>query len=277
MKKRYFLTRSGARGTSGIRGGRSVPGAVLLTGAGLCVIAALFLLLRVLAPGALAFITAPLWGAGAHLSASVESGSHGLQNAAALAQERDALVQSNQRLIEENAVLTARITDLEHLAGSASSTVLSIPGSIVAGVLARPPEAPYDTLVLALPNGTSVKSGDVVLAQGGVPVGSIASSARGIAHVRLYSSSAVESAGWLGALRTPVTLVGRGAGSYFASIPGTEQASVGDMVYLPGPGALPVGTIARVDKDPSSPTVTLQIRPLVNPFTLTEVLIVSKS
>ena len=56
-----------------------------------------------------------------------------------------------------------------------------------------------------------------------------------------------------------------------ASVPRSAGISVGDTVYAPGPGSLPIATVARVDSVPSSPAVTLRILPSLNLFSVTRV------
>ena len=48
---------------------------------------------------------------------------------------------------------------------------------------------------------------------------------------------------------------------------------VGDMVYAMGPGAQAVGVVSAVGNDPSSPRSRVDIKPLVNPFSITWVTI----
>ncbi len=60
-----------------------------------------------------------------------------------------------------------------------------------------------------------------------------------------------------------------GAGSFSSTIPQTSSVAVGDTVYVPGPGALPIGTVIKIDTDASSPTEVLHVQPLVNLFSIT--------
>ena len=53
-----------------------------------------------------------------------------------------------------------------------------------------------------------------------------------------------------------------------ASVARAANIAVGDVVSVPGPGELPVGSVVRVDSDPLSPAVTLRIMPAANLFSL---------
>lgn len=264
MKRQFYPSPSGFR---------RAPGVAVVVATGVLVLGVLFVLLRVVAPGILAVATTPLWQAGTMLGAVVESSTGGFTNTATLTRERDALAAQNQVLSNENAVLAAKLGDFALLMGTATSTLSSIKGT-PAGVLSRPPITPYDTLIVQMPAGRPAHQGDMVMALGGIPVGTVESVQGSVAHVQLYSSPGVVTAGWIGTVRAPVELTGVGSGAFTATLSKDAVVAEGDSVYSPGPGALPLGTVVRVDRDPSSPLVTLQIRPLVNPFSLTWVDIV---
>jgi hypothetical protein len=91
--------------------------------------------------------------------------------------------------------------------------------------------------------------------------------------VLLYSSPKATVDGWIGEKRLPVTLTGESAGSFSASLSHESGVAVGDVLYLPGPGALPAGTVARISSDPSSTNDVVYIVPYVNIFSLTWVAI----
>lgn len=223
------------------------------------VLIAVLAVLRIFFPGALAAVAAPLWSAGDYLA--VHAGFP--KGSAALQAEVDRLRAENAALASENRILAATAGD--EAAKSAG---------IMAGVLARPPQSPYDALIIAKGNDDGVYAGMRVLAAG-VPVGVVESASSGSARVVLYSASGQESEGWIGTAKTPVTLHGLGAGAFAADVPREAGAAEGDIVYLPGPGALPMGTVMKVESSASSPRAILRIRPYANPFTMTSVHVVA--
>lgn len=216
-------------------------------------------LLRLFFPGALIALTAPLHGAGEYLTLHLFPG-----NAVTLARENAALKEENAALLAKNADLAAARADIGEEAES----------GIYAGVLARPPGSPYDSLIIGKGNDAGVFVGMRVLA-GGVPVGTIVSASGGSARVALYSAPGTDTDGWAGAARVPVTLHGEGGGGFSADVPKDAKIAEGDLVYLPGPGALAAGTIVAIESQPSSARATLRIRPAANPFTMTTVRVVA--
>lgn len=254
---------------------RTTPSGGLFSSVGRLVAAVFALLvflifvLRLAAPGLLARLATPLWQAGDAL-AGAAAVAIPLESRAGLLEDRERLARENEALLNQNAALAARVTDLERLLGGRTEA----PGGILAGVLARPPVSPYDVLILDRGAEAGIAEGDRVLGPGGAPVGIITQTGTGSARATLYSEPGRITEAWLGAERIPVRLVGASAGAFDAELPGTAGALVGDGVYVPGPGALPLGIVSAVITDPSSPTVTLRIRPAANPFSLTWVTIV---
>lgn len=222
------------------------------------------LVVRFAFPGALTALMTPLWGTGTALTAAAGGASAYFGDRPSLVAERDRLTAENEALLQTNRMLDARAQDLERLLGSRTEA-----GSgILAGVLARPPVAPYDVLVIDQGSEDGVVIGAFVSGPGGVPVGTVEDALPGSSRVVLYSAPGRKTEGWAGDVRTPVTLEGIGGGIFRASIPRDAAVIVGDTVYVPGPGSIPVGSVTSVNLDPSSPRSSIEVRPYVNVFTL---------
>jgi hypothetical protein len=238
-----------------------VPGGPFVIYAALVVIAAIVFVLNVFFPGAMMTVAAPVWNAGNAVSTAIGTVTAPFLNNATLVGERDRLALENLALNEENRTLRARIAD--------QGGFLLGTGRVRAGVLARPPVSPYDTLGVSLPPGTGIALGSTAYGPGGVPLGTLEVISGSYGRVGLYSSGGRETEGWVGEKRIPITLVGRGGGAFSATLPRESGALMNDVVYVPGPGALPIGSIARIDSDPSAPRAIVHIAPYVNLFSLT--------
>jgi cell shape-determining protein MreC len=183
-------------------------------------------------------------------------------DAAEQAAHIDALQAEVRALANENAALVARLADIGAPADDEAE-------SIRAGVIARPPLAPYDMLIIGAGAMDGVELGALVTAEGGVPVGSVSSVAAHTAQVSLFSSPGRSTEGWAGETRIPLTLFGKGSGAFAAEVPRDAGIIIGDQVFVPGPGALPVGRVKEVETGPSSPSATIRIEPLANVFSIT--------
>lgn len=238
----------------------------ILSGGGAAAAAVALLVLIVLAvrfaaPGLLARLSSPLWNAGARLTASVGSIA-GTRASEASPQE---LAAENTALTAQNAALTAKVADLTALLGTRTEPEKGI----VASVLARPPVAPYDVLIIDQGTNAGVALGALAFGPGGTPVGTVGVATSRESRVALFSTKGLQTNAWIGASRIPVTLTGAGAGAFTASLPRTAGVAPGDGVYVAAYGAVPIGTVVKVESDPSSPSVNLDVRPYTNPFSLT--------
>ncbi|HUQ29971.1 MAG TPA: rod shape-determining protein MreC [Candidatus Paceibacterota bacterium] len=253
MKKTFLARRNALLSPSGLTAGTVVLLVVLACGA-----------VRFVAPNVFLTVFAPVLRTGNALALRTESFVSGFQNAQMLAAANERLTSENAALSLQNRMLTEQVSDFSALAGPGD-----LPSAgVVAGVLARPPESPYDTLIISRGTNGGVTLGMEAFGAGGTPLGIVTETSASFARVTLFSTSGRHSSGWVGKNRVPVTLVGQGAGAFTATIPKAANTSVGDGVFLPGPGALLIGTVTALESDPSSPAVTLLIHPALNPFSI---------
>lgn len=254
--KRTFLARRNAL----------LTGQVATYGAFALAFAVLALLVRLIAPNFFWTITTPLFRA----SDAVSSGVHGFLssfgNAVALTEQNEKLIAENAALASENQALIEKNASLTTLLG-VSSAAKNISG-VLAGVVARPPASPYDTLVVAAGSKQGVVLGMEAFGESGIPIGFVSSVLDDFSRVTLFSAPGVTTNGWVGKADVPVSLSGAGGGALSASIARAANITQGDIVYVPGPGQLPIGNVARIDSDPLSPGVTLRIQLASNPFSL---------
>lgn len=241
-----------------------ISSARLSWGAAALLVAVCALLLRLVAPDAFWSITGPLFRMGDALSENSHAAFSSLADARALSERNDALVRENAALVSENRALVMRAESFEGLLGSASA----ISSGILAGVVSRPPQSPYDTLLVAAGREDAVALGMAAFGEGGVPLGIVTALSAHYARVTLLSSPESVVSAWVGLDSIPLTLRGRGAGAFRATAPKSAPIQVGDAVFVPGPGALPVGTVARVDADPTTPTAEVYVAPSANIFSI---------
>ena len=225
------------------------------------VVVALLLFIRLAAPDLFWTIFAPAFGASDAAALSAHRFVSGFGESASLSLENERLSEENAAYALENRALKEKLESISELAPGAPE--------IIAGVVARPPTSPYDTLILSAGSGSGVAEGMMALGNSGVPLGSVSSVWRNFSQVTLYSAPGVETQGWVGAARLPVIVRGEGGGSMSASAPRLAEIKEGDLVSIPGPGALPLGVVARVESDPLSSSATLRISPTFNLFSLT--------
>ena len=136
---------------------------------------------------------------------------------------------------------------------------------IVAAILSKPNQSPYDTMLVDAGINEGIKTGDIVFALGNVPIGSVSDIYQDSAKVILFSnpgettqaviSSLVNADGTL-SMTTPSTpnasvqLVGRGGGNFEMVMPKDFNFQAGGQVVLPGINSYVLAIFQKVISDP---------------------------
>jgi len=233
---------------------------------------ALFVLLvRLLAPNFFLQAFTPAFRAAETIDITSHAFFNSFGDTAALAARNEQLVSENAALSNENRTLVEKEASLTALFGDANTGKVS--SGVLAGVVARPPTSPYDTLVLDVGQNAGVTRGQEVFGAGGVPLGIISSVTGDFSRVTLFSAPGAKTEGWVGKAGISLSISGAGGGALTATISRLAGVVVGDTVFAPGPGRLPIGNVVRVDSDASASGVTLLIMPAQNPFSLSWVVV----
>lgn len=266
--KRIFSTRPDTRHTvwqarrnALLSPARFSWGAVALAFA-LCALA-----FRLAAPDVFSRAEAPLLHSASALSLGGASLFSGFSDAAALAARAEALSRENAALSAENQTLRKQAVDQAALLGGPPPEGGA--GGIVVGVISAPPTSPYDTLVLAGGATDGVALGQEAFGGGGVPLGIVSSASEHFSRVTLFSAPGIVTRGWIGNGNLPLEMRGAGGGALRATIAQAADIALDDPVFAPGPGALFIGRVARIDRDTASPSADILIQGAFNTFSAT--------
>ena len=187
--------------------------------------------------------------------------------------ENQNLIMQNEALINRNRALSVQVNTLIALAGTTTPRVRGV----VARVLARPNQSPYDTLIIGAGTASGSATGDVITAMGGIPIGTIKEVSTFSSRVLLFSSPGITTDAWVGVARNPITLKGTGAGTFTASVPHQTDIAVGDLVFVSGAPYFAIGRVVRVDAITGIVMETLRIKPFVNIFSLPTVVVMHRT
>lgn len=227
-------------------------------GVGALAFVLLVFLFRLIAPNLFLQAAAPAFRAADFFSATSHSLFSSFSDSNKLTVRNEQLTQENMALANENQALLQKEVSRKALGTG-----------IIAGVVSRPPTSPYDTFVLSLGSRAGVTLGQEAFGEGGVPLGIVSSVLADFSRVTLFTSPDMIVDGWVGGAKLPLTLYGAGGGALRASAARAAGIAEGDTVFAPGPGSLPIARVIRIDSDPASPTVTLQMQPAANLFSVT--------
>jgi len=255
MKKTFLLKRNALLSSANISWGTMALAFALIA-----------FFVRVLAPNFFWYAFTPVFASADVLAARSHSFMQSFSDVAALASKNERLMRENAALASENQTLFKKVADISALSDVQETGIL-------ASVIARPPESPYDTLVLAAGANAGVTLGMEAFGAGGVPLGVVSSILADFSRVTLFSAPSMNTAGWVGSANLPLTISGTGAGAVNAVAARSANIAVGDTVFVPGPGMFPIGTVTRIDGGLSSPSVTLRIQPKLNLFSVSWVML----
>lgn len=135
---------------------------------------------------------------------------------------------------------------------------------IAGGVLAHPPQTPYDILVLDVGEAHGVNLGDVVaLPEGGV-LGKISEVLARESKVELFSKSGISTSAILERGEESVTLLGMGGGKFGFTLPREVAVEEGDRILLPGLRGELVGMVSGVELNSTDSEKTIFVRGVAN-------------
>ena len=149
---------------------------------------------------------------------------------------------SKQVLIDENVSLRNKVTALalerDALAlslseGHSLSELLGRKhqeGEVIASVLTRPPQSPYDLFIIDAGTKEGLATGSRVSLPGGAVVGIVSDIFPSSAKVKLFTTPGEKTEAVLERGNIPVILVGRGSGNFRVTVPRETVVVVGDRI-----------------------------------------------
>lgn len=209
---------------------------------------------------------APLWRAEQRMGvalAPVPSVARSKMELAAENEElRRTISEMEGKLLDRNLVREENAF-LRELLGRPDRTV-----PMVAGVLATPGRAPYDTLIIdagereGVPRGARVLGGEAL-------IGEVEDVSHRTSRVRLYSSHGEETPVVLIASSSPIhaSATGRGAGNFELRLPRGMGIAKGDLAFSPGIEGLLLGVVGHIESSSNDPFEVVLLRGPV-PFSM---------
>lgn len=121
---------------------------------------------------------------------------------------------------------------------------------LLSAVLSKPNRSPYDTLLIDVGEDHGVKTDDLVLALGNVPVGRVAISYANSSKVELFSNSGKTTEVVLSGRDVFLEMTGRGGGNFEIILPSDFTIVKGSSISLPGINSQVVAVVETVIFDP---------------------------
>jgi cell shape-determining protein MreC len=185
---------------------------------------------------------------------------------------KESLVRENLKLKEEMAKLRAQQLVFQAVLGENRELKENFGRDdlgpvVLASILVRPPASAYDTMVIDRGSESRLAPGLKVIV-GSAALGEIVEMYPSTSLVRLYSAPGEKTEGVLAASGTPVTLLGRGGGTFELRLPRDIAVAAGDIVTLPGSPPLALAVVESVASRPADAYALVLARVPVNIFSM---------
>lgn len=194
-------------------------------------------------------IATPLWSLGNAVQneASVNLGFFRSKEVLVLENKalKDALAETQIKLLAYD-VLKQEHETLKDLLGRSTPQ-----GFILAGVLVRPPQTPYDNIIVDVGFQGGVRVGDMVLASDSVILGTVLEVYERSAKVELFSTAGKKTQAFISRTSAPVELTGRGGGDFGVSIPREVSITPEDKFVIAGASGFLLAHIKTIDSKPT--------------------------
>lgn len=190
-------------------------------------------------------------------------------------QDRASLISSYEKAQDDLKLAQAAALDRnqlyeENLALKEHMGRIAQPDAVMAAVIVRPPETPYDTLLIDVGKASDISLGDRVAAEGTLLIGKVTEVFEHSSRVTLFSSSGQSYDGFLRGV-VPVKVEGQGGGSLKMQIPYDAKVIEGDPVTLPGIESNTASVVEHVEPGQGDSAVTAYLRLPVSIFELKQV------
>ena len=138
------------------------------------------------------------------------------------------------------------------------------PSRRLAVILAKPPQSPYDTMILDIGTLAGIKNENLVYGFGNIALGRISSAEKNHSTATLFSNGGYESHGIVERSDLAVVLFGTGGGGFEARVPQDADITVDDLIVLPGQEPSPIGKVVNIESTPASSFKLVYVSSLVN-------------
>ncbi|MEX2368807.1 MAG: rod shape-determining protein MreC [Candidatus Paceibacterota bacterium] len=145
--------------------------------------------------------------------------------------------------------------------------------ALSAQVIGRPPQSPYDTLILNIGSREGVKLGAAVWWPPGVYLGEVAEVDKHTSVVELVSAPGVQHSVFIADL--PATTVGQGGDGLYAELPDNLSIPVGTAV-ISDVYELPIGVVAATEQLPTTNLSAVHITRFVSSAVIEHVYVESQ-
>lgn len=211
-------------------------------------------------------IVSPVWHSGSFLYDATANATNFFKSKQRLIDERKELeekVREMQLQLLDRNLLREENLELKELAGRVIDERV-----VLASILAKPNQSPYDTYILDVGEKQHVTVGNKIVVGDTVVIGEIVEVFGRMSKAVLYSTPGKITPVVIGTSGISVQVHGQGAGNFLAEVPRDVPVSVGDPIIAPGISQKLFGLVEDVSINPTDSFQVIRFQSPVNIFEL---------
>lgn len=171
--------------------------------------------------------------------------------------DKNKIIEKNNQLLSELENLRINIADYESVKSENQALreelkLKPVGNFIAAGVIARPPQIPLDSMLLDKGSTNGLNNGDLILAGDRILIGKIVEITKNRATVALNSFAGMVSYGYVARTNESIEVSGVGGGSIEVKVPIDFDIAVGDKIMTGGSLQFLVAVVGSIEEDRSS-------------------------
>ncbi len=147
----------------------------------------------------------------------------------------------------------------------------------LARVLTKPPQAPYDVLLIDVGIDEGIFDGGQIYDENGSLIGVVLAASPHFSKVQLFSSPGVSTEAELSRKGSVLSLIGLGDGSFTVQVPRDFDIREGDVFVLPGIKSKALATVIEIKGNAESSFKVVYAKGFFEPRTLTWVTVESRN
>jgi cell shape-determining protein MreC len=204
--------------------------------------------------------------------------SNGFRNSFSWLKSKDALIKENMSLKESLKSKELEMTSLRS-SRDREKELLSIlgrvedGGGILSSVLVRPPETPYDVLIIDVGTNEGIEVGYRVALPEGIIIGTVSEVFANSSKVILYSASGEKTNAVLERNNAPIIMDGRGGGNFRITLPRDMAVEEGDRILSSDITSTLIAVVGKVNLGATDSFKEVLATSPANIFTLRYVLV----
>lgn len=169
----------------------------------------------------------------------------------ALIKENTAHRDRQETVEAQQITISALKEENEELRGLLGRFGESAESLVLAAILVRPSQSPYDTVIINAGSNLGVLEGAHVFLPGDVVLGEVAKVEQNSSRVQFYSSPGIRTQVTIGEENITATALGKGGGNFEISLPREIEVAVGETITVPGVTPFILGVIGEIEVRPA--------------------------